>query len=202
MVTSIAPAVFAGNRRKWLVSAVIFVIGGALGGMATGTLLSVVGAAAATIAPIRRATLLALAFGAFGYALHEQGIWHLPTPSPRRQVPRDWRARYPLPIVALRYGLDLGSGISTQITSASVYVLCAALVAVGDLTKGTVLMGSYGFIRSLANMAFSAKPTTMEAALMRSRAMIAWRPVLPSLSAITLLILAGTCGIVLQGGLL
>lgn len=200
MVTTIAPAVFAGNRKKWTMAAVIFVAGGALGGAATGMALSGIGQVTFATGSMRRAAWLMLVVGALGYAFHERGFWQLPVPSLHRQVPRGWRSRFPLPVVALLYSVDLGAGILTQITTASLYVLCLALVALGEPVKGILLMGCYGMVRSLTTMAFSAGLDTMDAAIIRSQTMIPWRPVLRSLSAIALLVVAGTCGIQILGG--
>lgn len=200
MVTTIAPAVFAGNRKKWTMAASIFVAGGALGGAATGIVLSSMGRIGFVTGPMRRVAWLVLVVAALGYAFHECGFWQLPAPSLRRQVPRGWRTRFPLPVVALLYSADLGSGILTQITTASLYVLCIALVALGEPIKGILLMSCYGMVRALTTMAFSAGCDTMDAAISRSRAMIPWRPLLRPLSAIALLVVAGTCGIQILGG--
>lgn len=91
---------------------------------------------------------LAAAVACFGWALHEFGLLRLPMPQLHRQVQRHWMQRLPWNLVALGYGLQLGSGVVTRIPTAATYatLLCALLSGSG--WKGALIMGTFGLSRS------------------------------------------------------
>ncbi len=195
MVTTIVPAVSVGRREDWAATAALFVVGGTLGGIATGTVLGTVGAVLCQLFPVDTETAsITMSISAFAYAFHELGFVRLPTLPIRRQVPRELRSRLPLKVVAIIYGLQLGAGVVTQISTAMLYVLCLAIVVTANPVIGGILMGCYGITRSLLTMIFSARLHSMEAAITRALALMMWQPVTQRVGASSLLIAAVAFG--------
>jgi len=122
--------------------------------------------------PARAVIWAVLAILCLGYALHELLLIRLPVVPIRRQVPSALRVGFPLPQVALIYGVQLGAGILTRIVSPILYVLCVALLTLGNPVLGAIVMGCFGLVRTLANMAFAAGLPTIDAAVGRARSLI------------------------------
>jgi len=125
-----------------------YVLGSAVAGLVTGAVFgwlgSVLGAGLET--EMRFALLafvvllgLALDLGALGL--------HLPTI--HRQVDEDWRTSYRGWVWGLGYGVQLGTGVVTIVTSSTVYSTWFAALLTADLRAGAVIGLAFGLARSL-----------------------------------------------------
>jgi hypothetical protein len=195
MVTTIVPSVFVGRKESWTMVAGLFLVGGVLGGAASGLFLGTIGATFYKLLPVAVGTApFTVMVGTFGYAFHALGFIRLPTLSLRRQVPRQLQNQYSLILVALIYSLQLGAGVLTRIPTVCVYVLCLAIIAIGSPIAGAILMGLYGLMRSSLTIALSADLHSMEAAITRSLSLAAWYPVAQTLGVLSLVVLGVICG--------
>ena len=73
-----------------------------------------------------------------------------PPPSIHRQVDENWLSRYRGWVYGLGFGLQLGFGIVTIVTTASVYTLVAVAVLVGSPLMGAMVGGVFGMARAVA----------------------------------------------------
>lgn len=70
-------------------------------------------------------------------------------PSWRRQVDREWIGRYRGWVTGLGFGLQLGLGFVTIITSTTTYAVLAAEVLTGRWWAGAVIGLTFGLVRAL-----------------------------------------------------
>jgi cytochrome c biogenesis protein CcdA len=121
-------------------------IGGHLaGGAVTGSVLGAVGhwiPLSPAMAPWILAAILALG------GLHHLGIFHLPMPQLHRQVPRRWMG-WPPAWMAIGYGVQLGSAVSTRITNFATYAALAAAFLTRSPVQGAIAMMIFAFARAL-----------------------------------------------------
>ena len=199
MVTTIVPAVLAGKTWRWFVAAVVFVMGGILGGGTFGFIVALFAARIEHLLAFSSSVQseivwLILSILAAGYALNDLGHIRLPVIPIRRQVPREWRVRYPLTLVAFVYGLDLGTGFTTQVTSSAIYILYLAAAGIGQPIVGAILLGCYGGIRTLVMMGLSYRLKTMEAAVQRIQDLAIWQPIIRVPAALSMIGISLVCG--------
>lgn len=149
MVGTILPMVHGDRRRKRRpVAHWAHLTGAVIAGASVGALLGWFGSSLQS-AQLGSAVLAATCAVALGYALHEAGLIKLPTPQRHSQVPIGWRSQYAPSVAAAMYGLGLGVGLLTHITTATFYVVCALCVASGSPLIGAITMGAYGLARGL-----------------------------------------------------
>lgn len=126
MLSSINPLGERGRGQRYWLTATFYVIGSTLGGLLLGT----AGGAIGLLLPGGnwKLPLIALAVGA-GAILD---VVRREPPSWRRQVDENWLSRYRGWVYGLGFGLQLGLGVVTIITSASVYSLLAMTILAGS----------------------------------------------------------------------
>nr|MBA3728461.1 hypothetical protein [Actinomycetota bacterium] len=94
--------------------------------------------------------LLVLALVTVSYGAMELGLVRLPLPQSGRQVPAQWRYRYPPMVTAALYGALLGPGVGTRVADAGYVVILAGAALLGDAVTGTAILGTYGAARGLS----------------------------------------------------
>ncbi len=146
MLASITPLGERARRRRWGTTFVSYLIGSVAAG---GVVFGLVAGAGWVIRPPEG--LVGLALG-LATATAAEAL-RLPVPWTRRQVDEGWLDSYRGWVVGLGYGLQLGAGVTTIV---STWALPAALLAVflmADPTTGAALGGLYGLSRSLPLLA-------------------------------------------------
>ncbi len=155
MLASITPLGERGRQGHWGVTVTAFVLGASAGGAMVGALGGWVGAlllggsggagvgSGARLAVLAAAALVALAIDAMTSSV----------PGPRRQVDERWLDEFRGWVYGLGYGVQLGSGVSTVVTSAATYLALLAALLVGDPARGAAVMGCYGAVRGLSLLA-------------------------------------------------
>jgi cytochrome c biogenesis protein CcdA len=143
MIETISPAV-CGSRRRYRIALACFSAGAVGVSFALGALLGLTGA----LLGAERA-VLAVAALALVAAAREVGLFRLPLPQLRKQVPERWRAELPLPVWSFGYGAGLGAGFVTFQPFATFWVACAAAVALGRPLPAAVCFAFYGVGRAL-----------------------------------------------------
>jgi hypothetical protein len=146
MLGSITPLGERGRGSRWWLTVSAYVAGSVLAGAATGAALGGVGVALPAfpdgvgLAAVAALLVLALAFDLpFGLRL----------PTVHRQVEEDWRDRFRGWVWGLGFGLQLGVGVVTVVTTASVYVTWATALLVGTPRGGAAIGAAFGLARAL-----------------------------------------------------
>jgi len=148
MLASINPLVERARGSRYWISATAYVIGSVAGGLAIGAAAGSVGAALGMVTPIDNAKVLwfvaALASGAF--VVETLG---LPLPSVRRQVNEAWLDEYRGWVYGLGFGIQLGVGVTTVVTTASLYLVFVLAVFSGSIGAGSLIGVTFGLVRAL-----------------------------------------------------
>ena len=152
MLSSISPlGERARNSRRWLTTAA-YLVGSCAGGLGLGTIASLLGSAVpedtrASPWVLGVVALLLLVGLAYDCAPGSRQV-----PSWRRQVDVNWLDEYRGWVMGLGFGVQLGFGLVTIITSATTYgvVLLAALS--GDLGAGLAIGAVFGLVRALPSV--------------------------------------------------
>jgi sulfite exporter TauE/SafE len=145
MLASITPLGERGRHSRWGVTVTAFLLGATIASAGLGALAGALGALAvpdsvdlgARLAALAGVGLLAAAFDARGDRV----------PGPRRQVNEDWLVTFRGWVYGLGYGVQLGLGITTVISSAALYVALIAAVATGDPARGALVLACFGAVR-------------------------------------------------------
>ncbi len=154
MLTSITPLGERSRGQRYAVTVTAYVLGSALGGATTGAVLGALGVLVA--APLPDPVRLALAAGvcaAAGLADAHALRTGRRLPGGRRQVDEDWLTRYRGWVYGGAFGVQLGLGVVTIVTSATTYALLALAVLTGDLRAGAALGLAFGLVRGLPVLA-------------------------------------------------
>jgi hypothetical protein len=144
MLSSIHPLGERARQQSFWVTVTAYLIGTLVGGVATGAL----GGALGSLLPeggwrLAAAAGIALVGGSLDFTGRKP-------PSVHRQVDENWLGRYRGWVYGLAFGLQLGAGVVTIVTSAAVYVTMALTVLVGSIGWGAVIGAVFALARGLA----------------------------------------------------
>jgi hypothetical protein len=150
MLTSITPLGERGRGFRWGVTLSFMLLGSTLGGAAVGALLGLlgdatVGSATGASAEWRLYLLAALLGAAF---VIEAGVGGLAIPTIRRQVDERWLNAYRSWVYGFGFGVQLGAGVVTIVSTASVYVTFAACWLAGGALPGLAIGAVFGAARA------------------------------------------------------
>src|SRR6266511_726465 len=145
MLGSITALGERGRGSRWTSTLVVYVIGSAIGGLAVGATLGLVGAALAP-PPTVGLLLMAALIGA-GVVL-DLGPRGLTLPTIRRQVDEAWLHRYRPWVYGTGFGFQLGAGVVTVVAGSAVYAAFAASFLAGSLVRGAVIGVAFGVVRA------------------------------------------------------
>lgn len=171
MMTSITPVGEVARQQRWSVTTAAYLVGSLVGGLAVGALLGLVSVAVRTQVS-RTGALVVLALVAAAGILADMG--HLPLPSWRRQVDERWLTSYRGWVYGAGFGLQLGAGVVTIVTSSATWVVMVAAALSGSVWSGAMIGGAYGLSRALPVLAFARvrTPARLHRAMRRVEA---WR---------------------------
>jgi sulfite exporter TauE/SafE len=126
-----------------------------LGGAVIGSLLGGLGAAAgaAGLRPSGAVVLVVLAVLCVVGVLVDLRVGGLQLPTVHRQVNEDWLVRYRGWVIGAGFGFQLGLGVVTIVTTATVYVMLAAALLSGSAVAGLVIGVVFGLARALPLLA-------------------------------------------------
>ncbi|HET9444043.1 MAG TPA: hypothetical protein VFO65_12010 [Acidimicrobiales bacterium] len=150
MLASIHPLGERARRTSWVVTVTSHLVGSVLGGAVLGTAAGALGAVAlGTLDPGPGAVLGAVAVvgaTAAGADLSGRGrLW----PTLRRQVDRDWLLRYRGWVYGLGFGVQLGAGVATIVTTAAVHATWLLALLTASPAAGAVVGAVFGAARAL-----------------------------------------------------
>ena len=146
MLTSITPLGEQGRGNRWAVTTTAYAAGCLLGGAVTGVALGALGSVLPDLPVLLLAGLTWLLAAAADLTTSTSGRR---LPGGRRQVDRTWLDRYRGWVYGVGFGLQLGLGVVTIVTSAATYaVLLLALLTQSAL--GGLLVGvAFGLARAV-----------------------------------------------------
>ena len=179
MLSSITPLGERGRGQRWSVTAGAYVLGSLLGGLVVGALAGALGAVAAlavaalaggadgdgTAGPPLVGVAAAAVLGAA--ALADRRGWR--PPPRRRQVDEDWLSTYRGWVYGGAFGLQLGAGVLTIVTSAATWALLALALLSSSPAVGALLGAVFGLVRALPLLALrgAERPADVRRALRR-----------------------------------
>jgi hypothetical protein len=163
MLSSITPLGERSRNRRWGTTVAAYVVGSTVGGMTTGVLMGGIGALVATVAgpPTRFAAWLLVAVVALA-ACHEAGWLRFRLPTVQRQVNEDWLDEYRGWVTGAGFGLQLGAGLTTIVTSSVGYVVWIAALLTFSPRSGLLIGAVYGLTRALPLLATRAVHTPID----------------------------------------
>ncbi len=143
MLSSLTPVGEGSRSQRWSVTVTAFTIGSVLGGAGTGLL---AGGLGRLVAPTARTALVIL--GILTAAALAGDLAEVTPPSLERQVDRTWMTRFRGWVYGMGYGLQLGCGLATYISSWATWLMVAAMVLTGDVRVAVVIGALHGLVRS------------------------------------------------------
>ncbi|HVB93210.1 MAG TPA: hypothetical protein VND67_02745 [Acidimicrobiales bacterium] len=150
MLSSITPVSERAKGNSYRSTAAWFVLGSTLGGATLGTAMAATAAATHRLGLPPTGTGVVAVAAALVAAGSDAGVFGLRVPIHRRQVNERWLDRYRPWVYGAGFGWQIGSGLTTYITTAAVYLM----VVLGALTVNpAVALGvgtGFGILRGLA----------------------------------------------------
>lgn len=142
MLTSITPLGERGRGHRWAVTTAAYVLGCLLGGATTGLVLGAVGAALPTLPVLVLGGLACLAAAAADALLRR-------VPGGRRQVDEQWLDTYRGWVYGAGFGVQLGLGVVTIVTSAATYAVLVLALLTQSVVGGLVVGAVFGVTRAV-----------------------------------------------------
>jgi len=145
MLASISPLGERARGNRWGLTATAYLAGSMAGGAVTGALLGALGAIVGLHGsdPVAALGVLALTAAVVDALLRGR------LPGPRRQVDEDWLIRYRGWVYGAGFGFQLGAGVTTIVTTATVYAWLAAVAWSGSILTGAIVGAVFGATRAL-----------------------------------------------------
>jgi len=146
MLMSITPLGERSRGFSWRLTASAF----AAGAVAAGALAGAAGGALGSLLPDgswRPVAALVVLLVALGFDATPLGRR---LPGTRRQVNEDWMARYRSWVYGVAFGVQLGTGLATIVTSAALYAAALGAVLCGTAMSGLAVGAALGITRALS----------------------------------------------------
>jgi hypothetical protein len=149
MLGSITPLGERSRGRRWGITVTAFAVGAVGAGAALGAAMGAAGARAA-IPPAVAAGALAAVIAA---AAAVDALPGVRVPGPHRQVDERWLHRYRGWVYGLGFGVQLGLGVTTIVSTAAVYATGAAALLAGSAPAGALVGAAFGAARAATLLA-------------------------------------------------
>ncbi|HEX7345196.1 MAG TPA: hypothetical protein VF253_00290 [Candidatus Limnocylindrales bacterium] len=149
MIAQIGPLVEAGTVVRHARS--IHLLGGLVGGLASGVLLAFAGELlASAVPPIPVVGQMAIAASLVFAGLLDMHAIPSAVTTPIRQTPGSWSCRLGPSGALFAWGADLGTGVTTTLPHFALVVLPAYALTGANFAVAVAVMGLYGFSRAAA----------------------------------------------------
>ncbi|MFN0027327.1 MAG: hypothetical protein ACKV2O_09140 [Acidimicrobiales bacterium] len=153
MLSSIHPLGEAGRNQRWWLTVAAHIAGSVLGAATVAAALGGLGWVAATAGLGWPARLVLIAVvAAVAVAVDARGwpswLWR-----PHRQVNEDWLTRYRGWVYGGGFGLQLGMGITTIVTAATLYLLGMVTFALANPLAAGAVGAVFGLVRGASVLA-------------------------------------------------
>jgi hypothetical protein len=150
MLASINPLGERSRNRSWGATFTWYVAGSVAGGVAMGAAFGLLGVGLDALLPgddtLTALLVLGCALLALAYDLH---LFGLQLPTIVRQVDENWLPRYRAWVYAGGFGLQLGLGVVTVVTTSAVYLTWIFAALAGSVWGGIVIGATFGLVRAL-----------------------------------------------------
>jgi hypothetical protein len=160
MLSSISPLGERARATRWGTTVAAYLVGSTVGGLALGLVVASAGGLVPLDVRSSRGALLVVGLALLAFAaldlLSSSSAGRAPRlhlPSWPRQVDEQWLGRYRGWVYGVGFGAQLGFGVVTIITSATVYGLVLVTAWSGDVRTGLLLGGTFGLARALPVLA-------------------------------------------------
>jgi hypothetical protein len=194
MMGSITPLGERGRGRRWGPTVGAYLVGSALGGAAAGAAAGFVGGllqAATGGGVLWIAGAAALAGAAVDAGLPRALVPSGRLPGPGRQVNEQWLSTYRGWVTGAGFGVQLGLGVATIVTTAAIYALLLVAALSGSPRVGGLIGLTFGVARALPLLA-AWRVRSPEALLRVDARLRRWQPAAAraaTLSQVTLAVL-------------
>ena len=145
MLSSITPLGERGRNNLFAVAATFFVAGSVLGGAAMGFVAGALGGLVVPDQPTAAAAAIAVV-ALVGAAL-DGHVARLHLPTIKRQVDERWLHKYRGWVYGFGFGVQLGTGLATIVSSAAVYVTVVAALLTRSIVAATIIGAVFGVVR-------------------------------------------------------
>lgn len=142
MLTSITPLGERGRGNRWAVTTTAYAVGCLVGGATTGLVLGAVGAQLPDLPAAALAAGACLLAAAADLAPGR-------LPGGHRQVDRAWLDRYRGWVYGAGFGVQLGLGVVTVVTSAATYAVLVLALLTQSAPAGLVVGAVFGLARAV-----------------------------------------------------
>jgi hypothetical protein len=143
MLSSINPLGERARQNRFGATASWYLLGSLLGGLTAGTLWGYIG----SLLPDGRWRAVGVIVAAIAGAAFD--LMGVRPPSIHRQVDENWLGRYRGWVYGLGFGFQLGLGVVTIVTTASVYVAFVSITMIGSPPLGALVGAIFGLSRAL-----------------------------------------------------
>ncbi|HZT65945.1 MAG TPA: hypothetical protein VFA11_09160 [Acidimicrobiales bacterium] len=147
MLASINPLGERARNNRWWLTAYPYLVASAAGGAALGGLIGAVGAAVIPASARGGGLAAAAAVACWGAAVADLTGRRLP--GLRRQVNEDWLASYRGWVYGVGFGAQLGAGLFTIVTTATVYLCFGLALLSGSPGAGAGIGVVFGVARAV-----------------------------------------------------
>jgi sulfite exporter TauE/SafE len=160
MLASIVPLGERARNRRWGVTVTAYVIGSLLAGTLLGAVFGLAGDAVVD----GRAVSARMALGAVAVlcavgAAVDARVGGLSVPTVHRQVDENWLNRYRGWVYGIGFGFQLGLGVATIVTTATVYLVFVLAFLSGSWRGGAAVGATFGLVRALPVVAMGRVTT-------------------------------------------
>jgi sulfite exporter TauE/SafE len=193
MAGTILPIVYgkSGNtlREKHYIIIWLHVLGSLTGAAVVGSLLGAFGAVFPwDIIPIQREALSVFGISLLSllYAVHEVGLYRMPTPQSYWQVPQIWSRSMPTRVMASFYGLGLGVGLLTAIPVGTFYVITLGAIFTASPVLGAIILSAFGLGRALPLLCMAYAFNNNDESYRFAPTIVRWQPAVHYINGLAL----------------
>lgn len=150
MLSTITPFAERAKRHRYGATCTWFVIGATVGGLAFGALAASAAAVVGHLALSATSVALVGAGAALVALVSDAGVAGIRLPVHYRQVNERWLDAYRPWVYGAGFGAQIGCGVATYITTATVYLFVVLCALTGSPVTALALGALFGLVRGLA----------------------------------------------------
>ena len=149
MLSSITPLGERSRGNRWWLTVTAYLIGATLGGATTGVAFGLLGLPLRWLDPTTtQVAVVAVVLGLAALAFDASG-GRLRLPRTSHQVNEDWTAIYRGWVYGFGWGFELGTGLVTVVTAATIYLVFALAFLSASPLLGGLIGATFGVARGL-----------------------------------------------------
>ncbi len=159
MLSSITPLGERSRGNRWWLTVTAYLVGATLGGASTGVVFGLLGMPLRWLDPsTTQLAVAALVLGLAALAFDASG-GRLDLPRTRHQVNEDWTTIYRGWVYGFGWGFELGMGLVTVVTAATIYLVFALALLTASPALGALIGATFGLARGLVILSASRVQT-------------------------------------------